>query len=320
MTVESEKELGNASYYKNKYAQAIVHYNNAINKCTHSADPKNSYLYNNRSQCFIHLRQYKRALEDCEEAIRLNPSNVKAYMRKGLCLRQLGQLEESRNAYNQATAYDTAKEWTQQITDGLMALPVFSNRPQQPQQQQQQGRPNVQQQQQQRPPQQQQQQQQQARPQSQPPQQQNHQQQYYIPQQGQYNAYPQFNPQHARYQYPGNYTVRSTGQYQPNVNYYAQPPTQYPTNTNVNNNNNAPRPQQPPPQQPPTTTTTSTTAPPPAPPPQQNNPTVAATSTTSSASSTSTTTTSASTNAASSSGRRSRSSSDVHEKKNCKNQ
>eukprot|EP01133_Synstelium_polycarpum_P004371 gene4371-5111_t len=74
-TLDSEKEQGNASYAKNKYAEAIAHYNNAIDRVTNSSDPKNCVLYNNRAQCYIHLRQYQRALLDCDEAIRLNDTN-----------------------------------------------------------------------------------------------------------------------------------------------------------------------------------------------------------------------------------------------------
>ncbi|GAM19219.1 hypothetical protein SAMD00019534_023940 [Acytostelium subglobosum LB1] len=125
VSLDSEKELGNTSYYQNKFATAILHYNNAIDKVTNSSDPKNCVLFNNRAQCYIHLRQYKRALMDCDEAIRLSNTNVKAYMRKGLCLRQLGHFEESRLAYVKAMTLDTQHMWTSHINDGLNSLPIF---------------------------------------------------------------------------------------------------------------------------------------------------------------------------------------------------
>ncbi|EFA81720.1 RING zinc finger-containing protein [Heterostelium album PN500] len=220
-TLESEKEAGNNCYYANKYAQAISHYNNAIDKATNSSDPKNCVLFNNRAQCYIHLHQYKRALMDCEEAIRLNDTNVKAFMRKGLCLRLLGYFEESKQAYTKALQLDTQKSWTRQIQDGLHSLPIFkpqtynhdAHPPQQQPQQQQQQQP------------------QQQRASVQYPYQQQQQQQqpmpnYYNTTNG-YNQYqyPQFNPNHARYAptYPPGYIRTNTN---PNFSTYYQPQQQ----------------------------------------------------------------------------------------------
>ncbi|EGG18713.1 RING zinc finger-containing protein [Cavenderia fasciculata] len=272
-TLESEKEMGNQKYYQNKYADAISHYNNAIDKVTNSSDPKNCVLFNNRAQCYIHLHQYKRALLDCEEAIRLNDSNVKAFMRKGLCLRQLGVFEESKSAYQKAAQLDTSNQWTEQIRDGLNSLPIFnkvsssgntSNQSSQQPQQQQQQQPNPNNY---------------PRSNSMPSNTANPYQQFYYqqgqqpgqPPQGQQgqqfnNAnYPNFNSQYARYStqnYPGHYTVRSNPQQNGGYQQYyqqhqqqqpqpqqqapaqpAQPPATSTTSTtstsNVNNNNNS---------------------------------------------------------------------------------
>ncbi|KYQ94188.1 RING zinc finger-containing protein [Tieghemostelium lacteum] len=335
MTVESEKELGNACYYKNKFAQAISHYNNAINKCTNTSDPKNSYLYNNRSQCFIHLHQYRRALDDCEEALRVNQNNVKGLMRKGLCLRQLGQFEASRAAYQKASELDTNKEWAQQIADGLNALPIFktttTNNTQPPPPQHQ---PPPPQQQQHRPPQQ---QQQQQRPQSQQIPQQPPIYYQYAPQQypQQINGYPQFNQNHARYStnYPGQYRPQQPP-YPPQQQQQQQQQQQYNYNTfsgtGYRPTNQPPVFNQPPPPQPP--------QPPQQPqqPPQPQAPPTTTTTTSNANNSTSSTNPTTTSNTSSSNGRRSRSNSGINEsnsssssststssennKKNCKQQ
>ncbi|GAM18808.1 hypothetical protein SAMD00019534_019830 [Acytostelium subglobosum LB1] len=278
-TLETEKEQGNASYYKNKFADAIVHYNNAIDKVTNSSDTKNCVLFNNRAQCYIHLRQYKRALMDCDEAIRLSNTNVKAYMRKGLCLRQLGQFVESRTAYMKAMELDTQQQWTQHIQEGLAGLPVFKasttsttssqqqhHQPQQQQHHQQQyntlphQRPNS------------------SYPGQPQTQQQMYFQQFQQQQQQQFNGgnnnnnhqYPSFNQNAARYTaptgYPGQFVRNSTGYntYHPQQSRNSQPPQQPPTtttstssSTSSNVNNAAPSNNRPPSS---TSTTSTSTA------------------------------------------------------------
>jgi len=122
VTAEQEKQLGNEKYGGKKYAEAIQHYSKALAKSP-TGDPKNAVIYNNRAQCYIKIEQHRRALDDCDEAIRLDPHDVKAFMRKGLCLYRMGNFAKSREAYNEARQLDTQGKWKDAIDEALLSLP-----------------------------------------------------------------------------------------------------------------------------------------------------------------------------------------------------
>jgi len=49
-------------------------------------NPKDAKLFRNRAACYSKLMAFPEALKDCEEAIRLDPTFVKAYVQKGSVL------------------------------------------------------------------------------------------------------------------------------------------------------------------------------------------------------------------------------------------
>lgn len=61
---------------KKHYKDAIDCYTRAINQKTKDAS-MNSILYGNRAQVNLLLGNYRRAIDDADEAVKLNPSNVK---------------------------------------------------------------------------------------------------------------------------------------------------------------------------------------------------------------------------------------------------
>lgn len=65
---------------KKHYADAIDCYTKAINQKALS-DPENSVIYANRAHVNLLLGNYRRALMDAQEAIKLCPTNVKAFYR-----------------------------------------------------------------------------------------------------------------------------------------------------------------------------------------------------------------------------------------------
>lgn len=52
-----------------KYIEAMFHYTHGIKR-----DPRNAYLYSNRSLAFLHMQQYYYALEDAKTTTRLMPN------------------------------------------------------------------------------------------------------------------------------------------------------------------------------------------------------------------------------------------------------
>lgn len=74
------RERGNECVRAGNYVEAIVHYSHAIK--INAASPQ---LYSNRSLAFLKLQQYYHALEDANEAIRLDPTWAKAGYTMSYC-------------------------------------------------------------------------------------------------------------------------------------------------------------------------------------------------------------------------------------------
>ncbi|BFI41885.1 tetratricopeptide repeat protein 4 [Marchantia polymorpha subsp. ruderalis] len=85
------KDQGNDFVKKGKkhYKDAIDCYTRAINQKTKDAS-MNSILYGNRAQVNLLLGNYRRAIDDADEAVKLNPSNVKAFYRGAKAALSLG--------------------------------------------------------------------------------------------------------------------------------------------------------------------------------------------------------------------------------------
>ncbi|XP_057804875.1 uncharacterized protein LOC131020197 [Salvia miltiorrhiza] len=92
------KEQGNEYVKKGKkhYSDAIDCYTRAINQKALS-DPENSILYSNRAHVNLLMGNYRRSLQDAEEAIKLCPTNVKALYRAVKASLSLNLLDEARS-------------------------------------------------------------------------------------------------------------------------------------------------------------------------------------------------------------------------------
>lgn len=92
MAAKREKELGNAKFKEGDYRAAIVHYTAAIS--TVDASQK-ATVYGNRALAFLSLDQYDLAEDDCNKCLKLNPTSVKALMRRGMARAHMNRLEEA---------------------------------------------------------------------------------------------------------------------------------------------------------------------------------------------------------------------------------
>ncbi|KAL6554170.1 hypothetical protein OROMI_019843 [Orobanche minor] len=88
---EELKRLGNDSYKKGNFAEALSLYDKAI-----AISPGNAAYHFNRSAALMGLRRLVDAAGECEEAIRLDPGYVRAHHRLGSLLISLGQIENAR--------------------------------------------------------------------------------------------------------------------------------------------------------------------------------------------------------------------------------
>uniref|UniRef100_A0AAR2JYP1 J domain-containing protein n=1 Tax=Pygocentrus nattereri TaxID=42514 RepID=A0AAR2JYP1_PYGNA len=69
---EGYKEQGNAFYIKKDYSEAFNYYTKAIDVC-----PKNASYYGNRAATLMMLSRYREALEDSQQAVRLDDTFMK---------------------------------------------------------------------------------------------------------------------------------------------------------------------------------------------------------------------------------------------------
>ncbi|GAA0144892.1 hypothetical protein LIER_05215 [Lithospermum erythrorhizon] len=92
------KEEGNEFVKKGKkhYSDAIECYTKAINQKALS-DREHSIIYSNRAHVNLLLGNFRRALQDAEEAIKLSPENIKAFYRAVKASLSLNLLSEAKS-------------------------------------------------------------------------------------------------------------------------------------------------------------------------------------------------------------------------------
>nr|XP_045599987.1 dnaJ homolog subfamily C member 7-like [Procambarus clarkii] len=109
---ERKKNEGNDLYKNKDYREALKLYTQAIDLC-----PDCAAYFSNRSACYMMLGKYYEALNDAREAVRLDTSFVKGYLRVAKCnialgdataalsvLRQANELEPNNKALREETS------------------------------------------------------------------------------------------------------------------------------------------------------------------------------------------------------------------------
>jgi stress-induced-phosphoprotein 1 len=78
---EKAREEGNVAFKSGQFADAVKHYTEAIKRLP--SDPRG---YNNRAAAYNKLAALPEALKDADEAIKIDPAFIKAYLRKATVL------------------------------------------------------------------------------------------------------------------------------------------------------------------------------------------------------------------------------------------
>ncbi|BGP29124.1 TOM (translocase of outer membrane) complex component [Rhodotorula toruloides] len=81
------KARGNKLYSAKQYQEAIDYYTKAI-QCEEQA-----VFYSNRAACYTNLNQLDKVVEDCSNALRLDPQYIKALNRRATAREQIGDAE-----------------------------------------------------------------------------------------------------------------------------------------------------------------------------------------------------------------------------------
>lgn len=88
------KEEGNAFYKEKKYKEAFDMYTEAL-LLPSLPDRERAMLHSNRSATYCALGQHGKAVKEADRAIKLWPSWVKPYFRKGMAFHEMGKYEKA---------------------------------------------------------------------------------------------------------------------------------------------------------------------------------------------------------------------------------
>jgi stress-induced-phosphoprotein 1 len=116
-----EKKKGNDSFLKGQYPEAIKAYSEAIRR-----NPDDAKLYSNRAACYTKLAEFTMALKDSDDCIRLDPTFVKGYLRKGGILIGMKNMTKAQEAYQKALDLDPN---CQEAMDGYRKCVIQENDP-----------------------------------------------------------------------------------------------------------------------------------------------------------------------------------------------
>lgn len=87
----SSKEMGNVHFKNQRYNDAVECYSRALKECPPGHQCRVVFL-KNRAACFLKLNQFSAALDDCTEALRASPNDVKSLYRRALAYEGAGDL------------------------------------------------------------------------------------------------------------------------------------------------------------------------------------------------------------------------------------
>lgn len=88
---ETLKRIANGAFKEGDYEKAVTYFSKALEQRKDS-----SVLWNNRALSYMHLGLFEKALHDCEWALKVNNSNLKALLNSAKCYINLGNKEKSK--------------------------------------------------------------------------------------------------------------------------------------------------------------------------------------------------------------------------------
>ncbi|PVF93729.1 TPR-like protein [Serendipita vermifera] len=111
---EKAREEGNTKFKAGQFAESVTFYTEAIKRAP--SDPRG---YNNRAAAYTKLAALPEALKDAEEAIKIDPTFVRAYVRKSSILQSMREYTKAIEAAQAAQEADVEKKHTREIEEQL---------------------------------------------------------------------------------------------------------------------------------------------------------------------------------------------------------
>jgi len=104
------KEEGNDFFRLGKIPEAITAYTRALGLCKENEVVEKSNIYSNRAQCYVQLYEPTKVIADCNEALLLNPMNVKAFLRRGLAYESMDKMRSALDDFRKVMALDPSNK------------------------------------------------------------------------------------------------------------------------------------------------------------------------------------------------------------------
>ncbi|KAM3922547.1 dnaJ homolog subfamily C member 7 [Leptodactylus fuscus] len=114
---EAYKEKGNAFYAQKDYNEAYNYYTKAID-----CSSKNASYYGNRAATLMMLGKFREALEDAQQAVRLDDTFVKGHQREGKCHLTLGNAMAATRCFQKVLELEPNNEPTRQELKNAAAV------------------------------------------------------------------------------------------------------------------------------------------------------------------------------------------------------
>ncbi|TWW81881.1 ATP-citrate synthase [Takifugu flavidus] len=119
------KEQGNVFYSQKAYSDAFNCYTKAID-----AWPKNASYYGNRAATLMMLSRFREALEDSQQAVRLDDFFMKGHLREGKCHLSLGNAKAASRCFKKVLELEPSNREAKQenkTAENLMELEKMAN-------------------------------------------------------------------------------------------------------------------------------------------------------------------------------------------------
>ena len=94
------KEAGNKAFGLGSFEEAIKFYTQAIELA------QNHVYYANRANAYLELTEFDKCIQDCNEAIKIDPGYIKSYIRKGNAELSSSLTKQSIQTFEKALALD----------------------------------------------------------------------------------------------------------------------------------------------------------------------------------------------------------------------
>jgi FK506-binding protein 4/5 len=115
-TAERKKQEGNELYQQGKVARALKKYKRALDLFEYDSNLTDEQkdrakklkvsCYLNTAACHMKDKEYKKVIENCNKALDIDRTNIKALFRKGSCLVDLDEWDEGQRSLERAAELD----------------------------------------------------------------------------------------------------------------------------------------------------------------------------------------------------------------------